>query len=464
MEEEAAKVEVIRAPKRHRSVGIADQQVPPRVNDKERGSLDDLDLISHLPDFLLGTIISLLPTKDGARTQSISRRWRPLWRSSNAPLNLGADNNLCDTNSRVALVSRILSDHPGPARRISLHLIFFPNILGEVDGWFHSRALIGLQDLEVTNLKRTNHYPLPPHSLTRFAPTLSVLRLGGCQFPGLPALASFSHLKQLILFDVGISEDSLQNMISRCVVLESVSLHNMGFGRLCISSPTLKSIGFYAPRAKDAITFHELVIDDAPCLERLLPIYPDDGPVTIRVIRAPKLEVLGFLSEGISTLHLGTTVFQKMIAVTMTTKMRSVRILVLESSPNLDLVIDFLVCFPCLVKLYVILNAGKNVNIVRKYDQLDTIECLELHLKEVVLKNYCGGYRPFFDFAKLFLLNAKVLNKMEIGGSYYHNDDCYLRLLQVENRASQDARIEVNRNIFTRHVHTHDLSMADPFD
>ena len=82
----------------------------------------------------------------------------------------------------------------------------------------------------------------------------------------------------------------------------------------------------------------------------------------------------------------------------------------------------------------------------------------------MVLKNYYGGYRPFFDFAKFFLLNAKVLNKMEIGGSYCRNDDCYLRLLQVGNGASQDARIEVNRNIFTRHVRTHDLSVDDPFD
>ncbi|KAM3300702.1 hypothetical protein ACQJBY_041622 [Aegilops geniculata] len=262
-----------------------------------------------------------------------------------------------------------------------------------------------------------------------------------------------------MLFDVHISEDTLQSVISGCAVLQSISLFNIGFRRLCISSPTLRSIAFYPPRIEGIVIFRELVIYDAPCLERLLPIYPDDGPATTRVIRPPKLEVLGFLSQGIFRLHLGTTVFQRMIAVTMTTKMRALKILVLECAPNLDFVIDFL-------------NEGKNMNIAGKYDQLDPIECLELHLKEVVLKNYCGGHRLYIDFAKFFLLNAKVLRKMEIGAHYSYKSNCnvhdwmcYLhRQLQVENRTSQDARIEVKVNKFTRHVRTHDLSVADPFD
>jgi hypothetical protein len=129
--------------------------------------------------------------------------------------------------------------------------------------------------------------------------------LDHCQFRDLVALPSFSHLKQLILFDVIISEDSLQCMISGCTALESLWLCNR-FGRLCISSRTLRSIKLYACRTKGA----ELVIEDAPCLERLLPNCPNDGPATIRVIHAPKLRILGFLSEGISTLHLGSTVFQ----------------------------------------------------------------------------------------------------------------------------------------------------------
>jgi hypothetical protein len=73
------------------------------------------DFISRLPDDILGMIISLLPTKCGAWTSMISRRWRHLWRS--IPLNLCVDLTLYSQQHKlIALVSKILATHQGPGR------------------------------------------------------------------------------------------------------------------------------------------------------------------------------------------------------------------------------------------------------------------------------------------------------------------------------------------------------------
>ena len=119
-----------------------DQQAQP--GDGNSGGYDlDPDLISHLPDAILGTVISLLPTKDGARTQALSRRWLPLWRSPMAPLNLVADYNLSGFQSRDLVVSKILSSHPGPARRFSviINSLWSTLDLDKVGGWLCSESL-----------------------------------------------------------------------------------------------------------------------------------------------------------------------------------------------------------------------------------------------------------------------------------------------------------------------------------
>jgi hypothetical protein len=46
-----------------------------------------------------------------------------------------------------------------------------------------------------------------------------------------------------------------------------------------------------------------------------------------------------------------------MVAVSLTTKMQTMKILALDTiGTNLDVVVDFLKCFPCLEKLYVLVS------------------------------------------------------------------------------------------------------------
>ncbi|XBI41687.1 hypothetical protein VPH35_126122 [Triticum aestivum] len=360
------------APKKRMFERAGDQESPPGS-----GSIG-LDLIGALPDAVLCTIISLLPTKDGARTQAVARRWRPLWRS--APLNLVADRDLSgNKRKRVAYALTDLQE---------LHL--------DYDG---EEYMI---------------FPLPLSAL-RFAPTLGVASFSCCSFPDLSTqFLNFPHLKQLSMYMVTISD------------LSAPSLH--------------------------------------------FPLLKDHCMGTVRVIRAPKLQVFGLVSKGISKLHIGTTVFQEMIAISVTTAMRTVKVLVIESvGPNFDAVIGFLKCFPCLERLYVISRQCNEMKNVLKYDPLDPIECLELHLKRVAPENYFGNMADV-DFAKFFVLNAKVLEQMNFAVPTCHRNDKWRsdqhKLLQVDNRASSDARFEFTSGYGYNGIddkHTHDLSMAGPF-
>jgi hypothetical protein len=87
----------------------------------------------------------------------------------------------------------------------------------------------------------------------------------------------------------------------------------------------------------------------------------------------------------------------------------------------------------------------------------------------VVIKNYDGDKRPCVDYAKFFVLNAKVLKQIEIGYLNKESDKWMCdqrRQLQVENRASQDARIELISDRYAipvNHEYTHE-PMADPFE
>jgi hypothetical protein len=271
---------------------------------------------------------------DGARTQAVSRRWRPLWRS--APLNLDAYfglSSIADKFKCFSIVSKIISDHRGPGRRfrfrgISLHETkekFSDHAVAQVERWFRSPALANLQELDIGfQLAITNNdserWFLLPLSVLRVAPTLLVARISLCRFPSDIALApslNFQRLKELSLYAVSISEQVLCAVLSACHVLETLFLQDIcDAGRLHVSSLTLRIIAFSPTTSSSSSGKQELVIDDAPSLERL--VFPRglDGEA-ITVNSAPKLQILGPLSPCIPKLEIADLVFQVAAAATL---------------------------------------------------------------------------------------------------------------------------------------------------
>uniref|UniRef100_A0ACD5U7E6 Uncharacterized protein n=1 Tax=Avena sativa TaxID=4498 RepID=A0ACD5U7E6_AVESA len=449
----------------------------PRKRSRDGDLVSHDDLISELPDDILGTIISLLPTKDGARTQAIARRWRPLWRS--APLNLDASYRLgFNEFKRFCVTSKILSDHHGPARRFYYPLVLLNDDkerraedAAQIRSWFDSRALDNLEELDISFLfshRFGKRYQLPS-SVLRWASTLVVARLRLCKLPKeIPPSLRFPLLKHLTLGDLPISEDVFHGLIAGCHVLESLYLEGIAYaGCFRISSPTLRSVGLCSRLSGKG----ELVIQDAPLLERLLLTCPGQGDETIEVIRAPKLEILGPLSPCIPQVKIGDLVFQSLTAARLTNTICTVKILALEFPvPDLAAVLYVLRCFPCLEKLYIILNKWMPKKYVQYDDPLHPrhneplvpAKCLETHLNKLVLKDYHCNEQAV-NFVKFFLLNAKMLKEIKFGVNYEVNNKWVAnqhRLLEVGTGGSQ---LEFVLATHFRGVRDHDLSITDPF-
>jgi hypothetical protein len=281
------------------------------------------DQISNLPIDALRSIVSLLPTKDGARTQSLSTRWRHLFRS--APLNLDVDLRCEDEPAPSSLVYRLLADHQVPCRRLSLTWYGYKcdMVSSLLNRWLHSPALNGLPEFHLRHNCTANgeedlwraHYTLPP-SVLRFAPTLSILSVmcnrHKIRFPSVAGGdVQFPHLKQLTFKGVIISEADLHGVLAGCHVLESLVLSELdGVSGVRISSSTLRSLGVSSGFGHEPEQLLEqVIVEDAPNLEKFF-LDGAEYCLSICVVWAPKLEFLGSLPRGFTTAKLQAAFLQ----------------------------------------------------------------------------------------------------------------------------------------------------------
>uniref|UniRef100_A0A0A8ZVT4 Uncharacterized protein n=1 Tax=Arundo donax TaxID=35708 RepID=A0A0A8ZVT4_ARUDO len=260
-------------------------------------------------------------------------------------------------------------------------------------------------------------------------------------------------------------------MIYCCPALECLLL-NRNSGSCCvrINSISLRSICVGA-EYYSKLQLQELVIEDAPCLERLLYLQ-GHMDIHVSIFTAPKLQTLGCLTDGDNCARLlfGTTAIQGLHVASLATVVHNVKILAVNPSYiNLDTVIDLMKCFPCLEKLYIQFCISGELNVWHHKHML-LIKCLDIRLKTIVLHHY-RGIESQVKFASFFLLNAKELEllRLIVGNSDY-NEAFFAEqhgMLQMEKRASRDARLHftTNRCHHDLHVnHVRDLSITDPFE
>ncbi|SPT17287.1 unnamed protein product [Triticum aestivum] len=222
----------------------------------------------------------------------------------------------------------------------------------KLDDWFRSPALDQLEELTFGD---GNMRSLPTSALRlrqRCAPpTLGI----AIPLNDVPALI-LPRLKHLELIAIFLSNGDMERLLRGCTALEYIRLQAInGLSTFHITSMTLRTIYVccWCGRKTSQDVYHGMVIEDTPALERLL-VGDQEGPTRINVISALKLTVAGYSSRKYSKLVIGSTPVQKMIPTSLTPKLRTVKVLALESiGPNLEQVVSFLTCFPCPEKLYI---------------------------------------------------------------------------------------------------------------
>ncbi|KAK3137912.1 hypothetical protein QOZ80_5AG0362060 [Eleusine coracana subsp. coracana] len=160
--------------------------------------------------------------------------------------------------------------------------------------------------------------------------------------------------------------------------------------------------------------FEEVVVQDAPCLKRLL-LHTIVNRRPVRIVRAPKLEVLGFLDLNMHDLEIGGTVIRAGVNVGTKAMVPSLKILavMIQFGCNREakMLPTLLKCFPHLETLHVVSVPSESPDCVRDLRFWETqaaCECLESHLRTVV---YHGSISQMHEigFLKFILREGKVL-------------------------------------------------------
>jgi hypothetical protein len=199
----------------------------------------------------------------------------------------------------------------------------------------------------------------------------------------------FPDLRELGLFHGIVRNEEFESLLAHCPKLEVLSLV-MSYhepSRLHLTSNSLKIAVEWMS------SFDEVVVEDAPSLERLLfQSILERRPV--KIVRAPRLEVLGVLDLDLHMLEIGGTVIKAGMKVSASNMVPSLKILAVkvqfECNREAKMLSTLLKCFPRLETLHIMPTPSETPDSIheddlRFWEHRGPCECLESHLETVML-------------------------------------------------------------------------------
>lgn len=204
------------------------------------------DIISNLPDDVIDFILMCLPLQVAVRTSILSRKWRYTW--AKVP-KLTLDHTLWEDiltrKVRVKLgviLLQLFSLRQGPITECRISNIPDPKHFAEIDNLMFYLSRNGIEHL-VLELSNSKKYKLPSSIFT--CSQMRHLTLHYCVINPPPTFHAFNKLLHLQLFNVAISDKSLENLISRCPLLEHMELDiSNPLNYIVLNSPKIKSLNF----------------------------------------------------------------------------------------------------------------------------------------------------------------------------------------------------------------------------
>ncbi|ESQ50588.1 hypothetical protein EUTSA_v10022726mg [Eutrema salsugineum] len=253
------------------------------------------DSISWLPHEVLGSILSLLPTKQAASTALLSKQWRYLFRLVD---NLDFD----DSVSLHAGEDKLAFPESFENFKSSLKVVSYDERQKAcVDRWISNVAGRGVLEADL-RIKDMGTLSLPPQLFA--SKTLVKLTLGSQLYlENIPSYVLLPSLKLLFIDSVYFQyEDLCGVLLAGCPVLEELSVHHKGFLPMphTISSPSIKRLSVYY----DSLYFNgcDFMSLDLPKLsiEAKMDLHPTD------MVKTPDVTDLIVGIRNVEILHLSS--------------------------------------------------------------------------------------------------------------------------------------------------------------